>query len=155
MQKGFAMNPITNRIISKTTAKYRKLVKQGIIIEDIDVIEPPKVEPQKVEKIEPKIEKVKIEPVVKPQKEPIEPEYDESKLQSKLAEISTDLIQKNLKKIVKSQSLSDSEMDLLLRKMLYKKLCIDQPDKPAIKKVKKSKFKIVQPKTSSDESESD
>jgi hypothetical protein len=70
------------------------------------------------------------------------------------------MIQKNLKKIVKSQKLSDAEMDDMLRRLLYKRLCLEpepkEPKKkemPAKKKGKK-KFKLVEP-SSEDESESD
>ena len=60
--------------------------------------------------------------------------------------ISTDMIQKNLKKVVKAQKLSDDEMDDMLKRLLYKKLCMDQSTKPAKteKPKKKANKKKVQ-----------
>ena len=81
--------------------------------------------------------------------EPEKPEFNEKILQTKLADVSTDIIRDNLKTIIKSQKLSDKEMDMLLKKMLFDKLCI-KPEKKD--KKKKKKFKIVEP--SSEESES-
>jgi hypothetical protein len=69
------------------------------------------------------------------------------------------MIKKNLKTIVKSQKLTDAETDQMLRKMLYEKLCLapepspEKPTKPK-KKAKKSKFKLIEP-SSSDEDSSD
>jgi hypothetical protein len=134
MKSGYAMNPQTGRIISKTTAKYKKMVKQGLIIENDDI--------QKVEKVK-KVDVVQSESDSEPE------QFDESKLQSKLADISTDMIKKNLKSIVKAQKLSDKELDTMLKKLLYKKLCIEP--EPRIKKKKKKR--IIE--SSSEESESD
>jgi hypothetical protein len=162
MKKGFILNPQTNRVISTSTAQYRKLVKLGVIIEETEPQEVEKVE--KVEKLKPQKEKVeKVEKVekLKPQKEKVEKveEYDEAKLQNTLADLSTDLIKENMKAIVKAQKLSDDELSILLKKMLFSKLCGDgteNPSKAAPKKTKKSKFKITHKQTSSDEeSESD
>jgi predicted nucleic acid-binding protein len=150
MQNGYALNPQTNRIIKKSTAMYRKLVKLGVIS---DVIEPLVAEEPSVEKVE-KVEKVEVVKAEKVEKV----EYDEKKLQLKLADLSTNLINENLQKIVKSQKLSDDEMNTLLKKMLYTKLCLDppKPQKPQkTKKVKKSKFKLVEPSSSDSESESE
>ena len=83
--------------------------------------------------------------------EPEKPEFNEKILQTKLADVSTDIIRDNLKTIIKSQKLSDKEMDMLLKKMLFDKLCI-KPEKKEKDKKKKKKFKIVEP--SSEESES-
>jgi hypothetical protein len=64
-----------------------------------------------------------------------------------------------MKKIIKSQKLSDADYDTLLKKMLYQKLCLYEPKpakpaKPAKKKPKKKKYKIVEPSSSeSDESD--
>jgi hypothetical protein len=131
----YAINTETGRLIKKTTSKYKKLFKLGrtreIPAED-EPLPPPKPEP--------------------------EAEFNERDLQKKLAEVSTDLIQKNLKKIVKSQKLSDNDMDLLIKKMLFKKLCGVEP-KPEKKEKKqkkvKKKFKLVEPSSSESESESD
>ena len=67
------------------------------------------------------------------------------------------MIKDNLKTIVKSQKLNDKELDILLKKMLYEKLCLGKnTDKPkeTKEKKKKKKFKIVEPSSES-ESESD
>ena len=123
------LNKRTNRMVKVGTQSYRNALRSGDI-------EPPKT----VEAIEP-------EPVEEP-----EPEFSESKLQKKLADISTNMIKDNMRQIVKAQKLTDTEMDDMLKKMLYKKLCIEEPKKKVQIK-KKKKFKIKEP--SSSESESD
>jgi hypothetical protein len=135
----YAINTETGRLIKKTTSKYKRLFKLGKTKEIPAADEPL--------------------PPAEPEPEPeAEPEFTERDLQKKLAEVSTDLIQKNLKKIVKSQKLSDADMDLLVKKMLFKKLCGVEP-KPEKKEKKqkkvKKKFKLVEPSSSESESESD
>lgn len=131
------LNPRTNRFVKVNSQKYNRLVAEG-------VIKP--------------IEKVKQTETVLPtetMKPTPEPEFSEGKLQSKLAEISTDMIKDNLKKVVQAQKLSDEQMDVVLRKLLYRKLMLNEPKKKEIpvkkKKKKKAKFKVV----SSSESESE
>ena len=136
----FAINVNTGRLIKKTTGLYRKLKKLNKVKEIEDGEQPEVKEPE-----------VKAVEVVK-QEEP----FNEHKLQMKLADISTDLIKDNLKQIIKNQKLNDDDFDVLLKKMLFQKLCIadpKQPKQPKEQKKKKSKFKIVEP--SSSESESD
>ena len=136
----FAINVNTGRLIKKATSLYRKLKKLNKVKEIEDGEQPEVKEPE-----------VKAVEVVK-QEEP----FNEHKLQMKLADISTDLIKDNLKQIIKNQKLNDDDFDVLLKKMLFQKLCIadpKQPKQPKEKKKKKSKFKIVEP--SSSESESD
>ena len=84
-----------------------------------------------------------------------EPEFNERDLQVKMAELTTDMVANNMKQIIKNQKLSNSEYDILLKKMLYKKLCIDEKPKK-VKKTKKGKkkFKIVEP-SESESSDSD
>jgi hypothetical protein len=69
------------------------------------------------------------------------------------------MIEKNLKKIVKSKKLSNDEMDDMLRRMLYKKLCLEQQKPKKVKPIKKKKgkkFKLAPPPSSSEsESESE
>ena len=78
----------------------------------------------------------------------------------KLMEMTSDVVSENLKKIVRSQHLTQRQMDTMLRRMLYDKLCISEPKpkketkKPKKKPKKKSKFKIREP-SSSEESESE
>jgi hypothetical protein len=144
MSNEFAINCKTGRLLKKSTALYRKLKKLGQI-KEIEIEE---------QQEKPKVEKVKTVEVkaVEPLEEPVE--YDPKRLQEKLADISTDLIKDNLKQIVKAHKLSDNEMDDMLRRLLYKKLCIEQPKpKEEKKKKKKSKFKIIE--SSSSDSESD
>ena len=151
MKEGYVLNPESGRIISKKTAKYRRLVKLGVIAED---------ESKEIEKPnEPTPKTVKFEePVlaVSTAKQ-LTPEFDERDLQVKMAELTTDMVADNMKKIVRSQKLSDAEYDTLLKKMLYQKLCIE-PKKPAKKKQGKKKgkkYKIVEPSESESESDSD
>jgi hypothetical protein len=132
----YAINTETGRLLKKTTSKYKKLFKLGKTREIPAADEPL--------------------PPAKPEPEP-EAEFNERDLQKKLAEVSTDLIQKNLKKIVKSQKLSDDDMDLLIKKMLFKKLCGVEPKpekKQKPKKKVKKRFKVVSSESES-ESESD
>ena len=124
------LNPLTKRFVKIGSPQHKRLVRNGTL---------------------PPVEETPPEP------SPEAPEFNEKHLQNKLAEISTDMIRDNLKTIVKSQKLSDKDMDILIKKMLYEKLCM-QPDKTKPKetkeKKKKKKFKIVEP-SSSDESDSD
>ena len=126
-------NPLTKRYLKIGSPAHKRLVRSGVL----PPVEQPEI-PQTPEALG------------------IPIEFNEKHLQNKLAEISTDLIRDNLKTIVKSQKLSDKDMDILIKKMLYEKLCI-KPDKTKPKetkeKKKKKKFKIVEP--SSSESESD
>ena len=136
----YAISLKTNRLIKKSTANYRKLKK----LNQIKEIEP-RAQPRAQPSPEPEPDSPEPEP---------EPEFNERDLQNKLAELSTTVVQRNMKKIIKSQKLSDTEYDLLLKKMLYEKLClISEPPVKPTKKKKKKKFKIVQP--SSSESDSD
>ena len=123
-------NPLTKRYVKIGSPAHKRLVRAGVL---------------------PAVEESPPEP------SPEAPEFNEKKLQTKLAELSTDMIKDNLKTIVKSQKLSDKDMDILIKKLLFEKLCI-KPDKTKPKetkeKKKKKKFKIVEP-SSSDESDSD
>ena len=163
----YAISLKTNRLVKKSTANYRKLKKLNLVKEVVDcpigrfsnLLQ--SKEPVAVVGHNPKPEK-SAEPEAKPaepEAKPAEPEFDESKLQLKLADISTDMIQKNLKKIVKSQKLSDIEMDDMLKRLLYKRLCLEPEPKPKKKEIpakkKGKKFKLVEPPSSEDESESD
>ena len=136
----YAINLNTGRLIKKSTSLFKKLKKLNKVKEIEDGEQPKVIEPE-----------VKAVEVVK-QEEP----FNEHKLQMKLADISTDLIKDNLKQIIKNQKLNDDDFDVLLKKMLFQKLCIadpKQPKQPKEKKKKKSKFKIIE--SSSSESEID
>ena len=151
IENRYAISLKTNRLVKKSTSNYKKLKKLGLVKEiDEDV---------KVVKPEPESEDVKPEPVEEPKPEP---EFNELDLQIKMAELTTDMVADNVKKIIKSQSLSDKDYDTLLKKMLFQKLCVDKPSKPEKKKEKKEKkpkkkkkFKIVEPSSSEGDSESD
>ena len=135
----YALSLKTNRLVKKSTANYRKLKKLNLI-KELDAVEPVPAET----------------PPPSPEPEPVEhvePEFSERDLQEKMIELTTNMVADNVKKIVKSQKLSNEEYDALLRRMLYKKLCIDpEPTKTKTKKGKKAKkkFKIVEPSESSD-----
>jgi hypothetical protein len=146
MSNEHAINCKTGRLISKKTALYRKLKKLGQI-KEIEHEEPKAVEVKQPEPTCKGSLQVNAEPE----------EYDPKRLQEKLADISTDLIKDNLKQIIKNQKLSNDDFDILLKKMLFKKLCIDEQPKPKQvskkKKKPKPKFKIIE--SSSSDSESD
>ena len=150
MKEGYVLNPESGRIISKTTAKYRRLVKLGVIAEEVEEVKTPAPTPTPTAK--------QSTPVlaVSTAKQPT-PEFDERDLQVKMAELTTNMVADNMKKIVKSQRLSDVEYDILLKKMLYQKLCMAEPKKSKKgkpkKKAKGKKYKIVEPSSES-ESES-
>ena len=69
------------------------------------------------------------------------------------------MIKDNLLKCVEATKLSDDDMDVLFKKMLFEKLCVTDSSKNKSKKPKKSKkskqkFKVL-PSQSSSSSESD
>ena len=137
----YALSLKTNRLVKKSTANYRKLKKLNLVREIPEP--PPPARPSTPEPTEPPVES----------DEPDEPEFNERDLQNKMMDISTSAVKKNMKKIIKAQKLSDADYDILLKKMLYKKLCLDEPKKPKKEKQprkKKTKFKIVEPSESSD-----
>ena len=92
------INPRTKRFVKVGSQSYKRLVREGIIVPE-----------QPDTKQEDNTQHLDSEPET-------EPEFDESLLQKKMANISTDMIQKNMKKIVKAQKLTDKDIDLLLRK---------------------------------------
>jgi hypothetical protein len=142
----YAISLKTNRLVKKSTANYRRLKKLNLVKEVEE-------EPVAV------VHNTTPEKSAEPEAKPAEPEFDERDLQLKLADISTSVVKKNMKQILKNQKLSDDEYDMLLKKMLYKKLCLDEPkeSKKKPKPVKKkAKFKVVVPSSESEsESESD
>lgn len=153
----YAISLQTNRLIKKSTANYKKLKKLGLVreigSEPTPTPQPPRPKTQPTPEPEPT-----------PEPQPPTPEptpgFNERDLQIKMAELTTEMVADNVKKIVKSQKLSDEEYNTLLKKMLYKKLCGDAKPKPTKPKTtkpkitKKKKFKIVEPPSDSDSSES-
>ena len=142
----YAISLETNRLIKKSTANYKRLKKLNMVRE-IEPTEKPTPTPTP---------KPTIEPMEKPT-----PEFDERDLQVKMAELTTDMVAENVRKIVKSQKLSDAEYNTLLKKMLYQKLCVNEPtskstkSKISVKSTKKKKYKIVEPSDDSDSDDSD
>ena len=151
----YAISLKTNRLISKSTSNYRRLKKLGLTKEIDEMDDTPTPTPTPEPTPTPTPEPVLAVSTAK-QSTPT-PEFDERDLQVKMAELTTDMVADNMKKIVRSQKLSDVEYDTLLKKMLYQKLCVDKPSKTKPKKPKKvkKKFKIVEPSESESSSESD
>jgi hypothetical protein len=146
----YAISLKTNRLVKKSTANYRRLLKLNLI-KEIDE----KEQPTHIEQPSHQPEKALAAEIAKP-------EFSEHDLQHKMAELTTNMVADNMKQIIKSQKLNDSEYSALLRRMLYNKLCMEEPKEPKkkekvskkpVKKAKK-KFKLVAPSSES-ESESD
>ena len=161
MDNPYAINLNTNRLIKKTTAKYKKLYKLGRTreINDNDVGTPETVPPEPIEPSEPVL-------TTTPPPSPTSPahlKYTEEKLQRLLTEKSTDIIQQNLDRFSNTAKLSDQQLDDLVKQMLYQKLVgQEKPTKKTKKKVtitkplKKKKYKLKKIQSSSEEeSESD
>lgn len=127
MKEGHALNPQTGRIIKKSTAQYRKLVKLGLIVEQDEP-----------------------EPTPEPVKDP-EPEPKPISVKTEMAVLAVDLVKKNKAQFV---DLSKKETDKLLRKLLLERLCPKQ-DKKKPKKKSKYKLKTSPPSSSDESSESD
>jgi hypothetical protein len=122
----FVINPKTKRLILKSSRLYDKLVKEGVIEE---VIEPTPVVTEEI-----------IET----------PNNNSKKLKKKLKRISFDSIKENKDRLKDSEDLSDKQLDKLLKRMLFEKLCVKT--KKAPKKKPKKKKKIVIVSSSEDES---
>jgi hypothetical protein len=162
MDNPYAINLNTNRLIKKTTAKYKKLYKLGRTREicDNDVGTPvPETAPPEPTEPEPVL-------TTTPPSSPTSPvhlKYTEEKLQRLLTEKSTDIIQQNLDRFSNTAKLSDQQLDDLVKQMLYQKLVgQEKPTKKTKKKVtitkplKKKKYKLKKIQSSSEEeSESD
>ena len=162
MDNPYAINLNTNRLIKKTTAKYKKLYKLGRTreINDNDVGTPvPETAPPEPTEPEPVL-------TTTPPTSPTSPahlKYTEEKLQRLLTEKSTNIIQQNLDRFSNTAKLSDQQLDDLVKQMLYQKLVgQEKPTKKTKKKVtitkplKKKKYKLKKIQSSSEEeSESD
>ncbi len=106
MKNGYSMNPQTGRIIKKTTAKYKKLVKLGLIKEE---------EPTEAQ-----------QPIQQPPPQPIPP----PPVKAEVAKECVNLVKQNEDKF---RDLTQKETDKLLRKLLIEKLA---PKKKKKKKKK-------------------
>jgi hypothetical protein len=116
------LNPRTNRYVKKGTAKWRELVREGVLKE-----ERPKIKPITTED-----ESSEGEESDTPTPPPIKKE---------LAKTSVAVVRKNKSKF---KDLNQKESDKLLRKLLYKKLC--PPSKSHKVKLKRQKAKAKKKK---------
>jgi hypothetical protein len=132
MSEMYILNPKSQRYISKTSRLYIRLVKEGVIVE-------PVVEPEALP-----------EPVVVPQKPP-------TSLKKKLAKVAVGVIAENSQELAGTRDLDDDQVDQLLKRMLYEKLCLEpaKKKKPKAKPKKRKKKVVVLPSSSDEESESD
>ena len=126
MSNMYVENLQTGRLIKKTTAKAKKLVKLGLIVL------PPEPEVQKVE----------------PTPEP-EPEPTPVSLKTEIAKTAVTIVERNKDAF---RDLSQEDTSLLLRKLLIDKLCLKKESK---KPKKPEKFKLKPPPSSSESSDSD
>jgi hypothetical protein len=134
MSELYILNPKSQRYISKTSRLYIRLVKEGVIVEP--VVEPV-VEPEALP-----------EPVVVPQKPP-------TSLKKKLAKVAVGVIAENSQELAGTRDLDDDQVDQLLKRMLYEKLCLTEKKskrKPKPKPKRKKKVVVV---SSSEEESSD
>jgi hypothetical protein len=130
MSELYILNPKSQRYISKTSRLYIRLVKEGVIVE-------PVVEPETLP-----------EPVVVPQKPP-------TSLKKKLAKVAVGVIAENSQELAGTRDLDDDQVDQLLKRMLYEKLCLTEKKskrKPKPKPKRKKKVVVV---SSSEEESSD
>lgn len=135
------LNPKTNRFVRIGTQKYKRLIREGVLKEP----------PQSPKEFAPTPEPIEPPP------SPIETQkFNEDDYHAKMAETFQKIVKENESKLV---DLTQKQTDVLLKKLLYQKLCVDKPEKPKKvkkpKKAKKKKFKIVQPSSSESESESE
>jgi hypothetical protein len=130
MSEMYILNPKSQRYISRTSRLYIRLVKEGVIVE-------PVVEPETLP-----------EPVVVPQKAP-------TSLKKKLAKVAVGVIAENSQELAGTRDLDDDQVDQLLKRMLYEKLCLTEKKskrKPKPKPKRKKKVVVV---SSSEEESSD
>lgn len=161
------LNPRTQRFVKIGGPSYRKAVKAGHIIppsmKNVKPVEQP------AHGLRPPLGGVGGTPTVEqpdPQIKPIQTptiEYDEARLQTKLSEMTANAIQTNFDQLA-NENLTDKQIDKLLKKLLFQKLCIDQPTRKeknpkkvkTKSKTKKKRFKVITPPpSSSDQSESE
>ena len=114
MSEQYVINPKTNRRVKTGTQAFRRLVREGVI-----------QDPRTIKVVKEPIEVVEVvkEPIEVVETAPVKP-IDGVKLQTKLLELSTDAVANNIRKIVASQHLTEKEMDVMLKRLLYNKLCI-------------------------------
>lgn len=131
MDKKIVLNPLSNRFVKINSAKYKRLVKEGVI--QVQTPEP--------------AEEVKTP-------EPLKPAETPSLPKAEIAEQCVNIVAQNKSKF---ENLSKEETDVLLRTLLVEKLFGKMSTKE-VKPKKKTKFKVKAPPPSSEsesESESD
>jgi hypothetical protein len=138
----YVMNPKTSRYVKRSSRIGQRLLKSG-------AIKPIKPKPPP----EP-------EPVVEIPPQPVEA-IPQPNLRRMLTEASSEMIAENRSQLENTEDLSDKQVDKLLKKLLYEKLCVSKPSKSKARKAKlkakkkaKRRFKIREP-SSSEESDSD
>ena len=130
MHKKIVLNPESNRFVKINSAKYKRLVKEGVI---------------QVQTPEPAEE-------VKPAETPPPPTPPPPSLpKAELAEQCVNIVAQNKSKF---ENLSKEETDILLRTLLVEKLFGKMSTKEK-KPKKKTKFKVKAPPSSESESESE
>ena len=130
MHKKIVLNPESNRFVKINSAKYKRLVKEGVI--QVQTPEP--------------AEEVKTPEPLKPAETPPLPKKE-------IAEQCVNIVAQNKSKF---ENLSKEETDILLRTLLVEKLFGKMSTKE-VKQKKKAKFKVKveQPPSSESESESE
>ena len=130
MHKKIVLNPESNRFVKINSAKYKRLVKEGVI--QVQTPEP--------------AEEVKTP-------EPLKPAETPSLPKAEIAEQCVNIVAQNKSKF---ENLSKEETDILLRTLLVEKLFGKMSTKE-VKQKKKAKFKVKveQPPSSESESESE
>jgi len=128
MHKKIVLNPESNRFVKINSAKYKRLVKEGVI--QVQTPEP--------------AEEVKTPEPPKPAETPSLPKAE-------IAEQCVNIVAQNKSKF---ENLSKEETDVLLRTLLVEKLFGKMSTKEK-KPKKKTKFKVKTPPSSESESESE
>jgi len=140
MNGKYALNPRSGRLIKKSTALYRKLVKLGEIIEhEEDDTTKKTTKPEMIMMKPTKPEMIMMEPQVDGKTITMEPKvdgktYDDIDMKKKLDKELRDIVQSHSQKF--KSDLTQDQTDNLLKKLLYKKLCVSDKRK----KPKKSKY---------------
>ena len=130
MHKKIVLNPESNRFVKINSAKYKRLVKEGVI---------------QVQTPEPAEE---VKPAETP---PPPPPTPPSLPKAEIAEQCVNIVAQNKSKF---ENLSKEETDILLRTLLVEKLFGKMSTKEK-KPKKKTKFKVKAPPSSESESESE
>lgn len=132
MHKKIVLNPESNRFVKINSAKYKRLVKEGVI--QVQTPEP-------------------AEEVKPAETSPTPPPTPPSLPKAEIAEQCVNIVAQNKSKF---ENLSKEETDILLRTLLVEKLFGKMSTKE-VKQKKKAKFKVKveQPPSSESESESE